>query len=800
MVGSFLLRWILSLWVKVKVLPSASEKVDALKGKKVCYVMYSDVCSKQVVLEQVCRDLALPLPSEGVQWKDGEEKVSIFVLNRVKNKFYDPAPKKLNRLINAVKSEKIDDILVVPVSVFWGRSPRKSDSFLGSLFTDGGFRSNIISRFFAILFNGRQTVLRYSEPVSLRGLVDGNQETHFLTRKLSRVLRLHFARTRLAMIGPDQPSPKKLANELLSMPLVQQAIEREVRVKKITLKEAEKQANSYSQEIAAVINIRAQLLLEKLLSKLWNKLYDGIVLHHFSRIERLSHEHQIVYVPSHQSHMDYLVLSYVLFEKGLAPPHVAAGINLNIPIVGPWIRRCGAFFLRRTFKGNVLYGAVFESYMEYLASKGTAVEYFVEGGRSRTGKKLKAKPGLLAMSVRSYLRDHKRSVVFVPVNFAYEKLVEGETYINELSGKPKKTESVMGVLRSIKALKEHFGEVHVNFGAPIMLNEILDKKAPDWRRAESADKQNWVPAVVETLGQRIMAGINQATHVNAVGLLAMTMLSVPKQKIAEGDLASQIDLYLALLKVVPYSQDVTVTELDGKAIIAYGEEFGLIQRQQHTMGDIIAVEPHQAILMTYFRNNVVHLFALPSFIACCFLSNPTLQKKQVVHWFKLVYPFLKAELSMQWGARQLTAVTNKTLACLSGEGLIQENDGVLSMSQSEVMRMTALSKGVLLSLERYYLTVVILKDKGSGVLSRMELEKSCSEVAERLSMLYEINSPDFFDKALFKGFIEMLFEQKILWAGENGKLTYGPALDAIIDDAGLVLSHQIRRSVHQLVK
>ncbi|MFT6625544.1 MAG: glycerol-3-phosphate O-acyltransferase [Cycloclasticus sp.] len=435
-----------------------------------------------------------------------------------------------------------------------------------------------------------------------------------------------------------------------------------------------------------------------------------------------------------------------------------------------------------------------------MANKGTAVEYFIEGGRSRTGKRLKAKPGLLAMSVRNYLRDHKRSVIFMPVNFAYEKLVEGETYINELSGKPKKTESVAGFLRSIKALKEHFGEVHVNFGTPIMLNELLDNQAPNWRREASAEKQAWVPRVVNKLGLQVMAGINKATHVNAVGLLAMTVLSAPKQAMTEDDLVSQINLYLKLLKTVPYSKDVTMTELDGAGVVAYGEEFGLIKRNLNELGDIIKVETHQAILMTYFRNNIVHLFALPSFVACCFLSNSTLNKKQVIHWFKLVYPFLKTELSMHWNTRQLNAVISKTLTCLTEEGLLEDNSTTLSIVPAEIMKMNALSKGVLLSLERYYLTLVVLKAKGPGVLSRISLEKLCSQVAERLMMIYQLNSPDFFDKALFKGFIEMLFEQRIIWADEKGKLTFGAELDVIIDDAGLVLSQEIRRSVQQLIR
>lgn len=800
MKGSFLLRWLLSFWVKTSVLPKESDWVEHLKGKNVCYVMHNDLAAKQVMLEKTCVSLGLPLPSAGVHWQDGRTETAFFSLEQSKQSYYDPAPKLLNELLEAVKSGDCDDVLIVPVSVFWGRSPKKSGTFLASMFTDEGTSSTRFSRFLSILFNGRQTMLRYSEPVSLKSFLHEQQPTAFLTRKLTRVLRLHFARTRLAIIGPDQQSPKQLANELLAQPIVQRAIEREIKLKKTSQEKVESQAKGYAQEIAAVINIRAVLFLEKILSWLWHKIYDGVELHHFNRIETLSREHQIVYVPSHQSHIDYLVLSHVLFDKGLALPHVAAGINLNIPVAGPLLRRCGAFFLRRSFKGNVLYGAVFEAYMGYLASKGTAVEYFVEGGRSRTGRRLKAKPGLLAMSVRSYLRDHKRSVVFVPINFAYEKLIEGETYISELSGKAKKAESMMGMLRSLKALKQHFGQVHVNFGSPIVLNDLLDAQSPEWRREPISSMQDMVPTVVENLGRQIMSGINQATHVNAVALLAMALLNTPKQAMAEDDLQQQISLYLRLLEVVPYSKDVSYTELDAQGVIGYGEEFGIIQRNEYRLGDIISVEPHQAVLMTYFRNNILHLFTLPSFIACAFLSNSSLEKKQVTHWFKLVYPFLKAELSLYWSMRQLNNVAEKVLSCLIDQGLVEQDGEKLSLVSQEVVQMSTLSKAVLLSLERYYLTAVILQKKGSGVMTRMELEKLCGQTAERLSMLYELNSPEFFDKALFKGFIEMLFSQQIIWADKNGKLAFGKALESILTDASLVLNYNMRRSVQHLVK
>jgi glycerol-3-phosphate O-acyltransferase len=795
---SFLIRWLLSFWIKVKVLPKGETWTETYKGKKVCYVMRSDVYSKHAVLEQVCRDMSMRLPSEGLQLGGFNEAMAEFSLDRIKDGYEDPAPAYLAKLIDAVKWSD-EDVLVVPVSIFWGRGPRKSDGLLSAMFTDEGGKSSLFARFLSILFNGRQTLLRFGEPVSLKRLVENNQASAFLTRKLTRVLRVHFARTRLATIGPDQPSPKKLADEIVQIDIVQQAIAREVGRKKMSQMDAEKQARAYALEIAAVINIRATLVLAKILGWLWNKLYDGIVLHHFSRVERLSREHQVVYVPSHQSHMDYLVLSYVLFNRGLAPPHVAAGINLNIPIAGPWIRRCGAFFLRRSFKGNILYGAVFEAYMGYLANNSTAVEYFIEGGRSRTGRKLKAKSGLLAMSVRGYLRNRKRSVVFLPVNFAYEKLVEGETYVNELSGKPKKSESVMGLLRSFKALKDHFGQVHVNFGSPIYLDKIIEAESPDWRKENAVDNKELVTKVVNRLGERIMSGINEATHVNAIGLLAMALLNAESQAMDEPALKRQLEIYLSLLQEAPYSKDVTRVDLDAAQIIAYGEDFGLLKRRGNGQVTTLFIEDSDAILMTYFRNNIVHLFVLPSFIACCFLGNESLTKKQAVHWFKLVYPFLKSELSMYWNNRQLTSAANKVIECMMSKSLMQESNGLLTVDSHQQQLMKELSGGVLLSMERFYLTVLILKRKGEGALSRFELEKVCGTTAEKLSELNGFNSPEFFDKASFKGFIEMLYTQGIIWANDKGKLTYGAVLESIIDDAGLVLSQQVRKNVDQIV-
>ena len=189
--------------------------------------------------------------------------------------------------------------------------------------------------------------------------------------------------------------------------------------------------------------------MEAALSRLWNRLYDGVVFGHVETLEQTAEGNEIIYVPCHRSHMDYLLLSYVIYVHGYAIPHIAAGINLNLPIVGRFLRKGGAFFIRRSFRGNALYTVVFMKYLAAIMARGHSIEYFIEGGRSRTGRLLQPKTGMLSMTVRSFLRDPGRPVVFIPVYFGYERIVEGTTYIGELSGKPKEKESVFGLLRTL---------------------------------------------------------------------------------------------------------------------------------------------------------------------------------------------------------------------------------------------------------------------------------------------------------------------------------------------------------------
>src|SRR5690606_38798402 len=319
--------------------------------------------------------------------------------------------------------------------------------------------------------------------------------------------------------------------------------------------------------------------ISSMLTPVWNRIYRGVLVHHLDEFKANAPGHEVVYVPCHRSHMDYLLLSYLLFTRGIVPPHIFAGINLNLPVIGTLLRKGGAFFARRRFRGNALYSAVFREYMAQLVAGGYSIEYFIEGGRSRTGRLLPPKGGTLAMTVRAYLRQPTRPVLFQPIYIGYEKLMEGNSYLDELTGKPKEKESIWQLLTGIpKVLRSNYGQVVVNFGEPIRLGEVLAEHATGWdgSAVSDDDKPIWLSNTVDALADRIQVNVNRAADVNPINLLALALLSTPKHAMGESDLLAQIALSKTLLAELPYSDRVTVTPHAPAEIVAHGEEINVL--------------------------------------------------------------------------------------------------------------------------------------------------------------------------------------------------------------------------------
>ncbi len=804
---NWLLHRLLALWVRFKVVPEDAGARLRGRGHPVCYVLERRSAADLAVLQNVCARFKFPRPGKRLAGAGGTLH-SYFYLSRLRGVWNERLdrrpPPQIAQLLRSLDADPDLEVDLVPVAVYWGRAPQREKSWFQLLLGENWALTTRLRKVLQVLFNGRDTRVEFEEPISLRSLLGEESGLAVRGRRVTRTLRALYVQRRTARIGPDLSHRRTVVTRLLRTRAVRAAVAQLMREKGISRRAALSEAVGYAKEIAANYSHVFVRFFEPVLTWLWSRLYDGVDVGHLETLECVAQGNEIIYVPCHRSHMDYLLLSYVIYVNGYAVPHIAAGINLDLPIVGRFLRMGGAFFIRRRFRGNALYTVVFMKYLAAIMARGHSIEYFIEGGRSRTGRLLKPKTGMLSMTVRSFLRDPVRPVVFVPVYFGYERIVEGATYVGELSGKPKEKETVLGLVRSLRKLREKFGRVRVNLGEPIALDEVLDRHGP-WRqrRFEDETRVSWVAAAVDELAGRIMCNINAAAAVTPVNLLATILLALPRQALPEGDLERQIDLYRALLGGIRYSDRVTVTELPGREVIAYGEAMKVLQRHSHPLGDILRMSDESAVLAAYFRNNVLHLFAMPSLIACAFVSNAAVRHEDIRRLAGRIYPYIAAELSLRWSEQELPEVVDRVLGELARHGLI-ESDVERAVwrrpppSTVQAMQLSILSQATIQTVERYYLAIALLLEAGSGAISQSVLEQRCQLAAQRIAMLHGLNSPEFFDRSLFENFIDLLRRRGVVRSSATGTLEFDEVLMRVAADAQFVLSEQIRHSILQV--
>jgi glycerol-3-phosphate O-acyltransferase len=802
------LRRLLYLWVRSETINQSSFTLNLDRSRPVFYALQSPSLSDLAVVDTECRKAGLPRPILPVDVGNLLEPAAFFYLTPepdwLGRQDKRGAPPTLERLVSAISQNASEDAQIIPVSVFWGQSPDSESSPWKLLFADSWAVTGRLRRLVSILILGRKTRVQFSAPIHLRELVQENKGHERTLRMTQRILRVHFRNLKTAVIGPDLSHRRNLVKGLLDEPLVKQAILEEAERENIPESKAQANALRYGNEIASDYTYSAIRFLEVVLSWFWNKIYDGIKVSHIEGVQDVAQGHEVIYVPCHRSHIDYLLLSYLLFRNGLTPPHVAAGINLNMPVIGSLLRRGGAFFMRRTFKGNPLYSAVFNEYLHTLFTKGFPVEYFVEGGRSRTGRMLQPKTGMLAITLRSFLRNSRMPIVFVPVYIGYERVLEGRTYLGELRGAAKKKESFFDIFKVIGALKQRFGQVSVNFGEPIKLAEFLDHEQPSWREQALGPqyRPGWLNETTQRLGERVAQGLNEAAAINPVNLVALALLSTNKLALDDQAMARILDLYLNLLRRVPYSPHTTLPEGDGKALIEYVKGMNLLSEQKDALGKILYLDEQNAVLMTYYRNNVLHIVALPSLLASFFQSSSRMSRDQILRYTRALYPYLQSELFIRWPLNQLDAVIDQWLEAFVEQGLLRfENNVYLrpAPSSRHFVLLTLLSRVIAQTLQRFYMAISLLLNSGQNSISAEELEDLCTVMAQRLSILHGLNAPEFFDKSLFRHFIQTLLDLGVLHKDPAGKLSYHELLGELAEGAAKrVLPAEIRLSIRQV--
>ncbi|GAA5965561.1 hypothetical protein JCM3765_007380 [Sporobolomyces pararoseus] len=319
----------------------------------------------------------------------------------------------------------------------------------------------------------------------------------------------------------------------------------------------------------------------------------------------------LLILPCHKSHIDYLTISWLFFRLGLSLPHIVAGENLNMPVVGPALAKCGAFFIRRSFGNDPIYNTVVKDYIEQLLIGGKNIECFIEGSRSRTGKLLPAKLGVLKYVLEALESGKIEDCWLCPISLQYDKVIETESYVNELLGNPKEKESLGGLLLNTRVIQLELGRIDVRFQKPFSLKNWLKDQlerrssappGPDGKRPRKDQA-----TILKALGYEVLGGINDVQIVMPAGLLGAVLLTIRGRGVGKSELIKRV-LWLkeAIEKRGGQVADfgsMTVEEVVDRTLVILkdlvGETPGLIEPTYH---------PIDRFRLSFYRNQVIHLF------------------------------------------------------------------------------------------------------------------------------------------------------------------------------------------------
>ena len=599
------------------------------------YILDSDSLADRLLLELGCEASRLPEPLT----LDPNAPNAYFCLNHREGFWGRRSARGDARSTSLKVDPAIGDELatrLIPVSIYWGHQPDRALSLWKVLLSDQWASTSKFRKILCIALTRRHILVHFGDPLDVDELTNDLPSAALKTKRIHRLLRRHFKSQKQSIIGPDLSHRRTLLDELLAAPAVDAAIMTVAEASERPRHRVAAQAYRYASEIASDQSYRVIRFFSIILTWLWNRLYNGIEVSHLERVRAVSDNAEIVYVPCHRSHIDYLLLSYVLYHNGLALPHIAAGINLNLFLVGPLLRRAGAFFMRRSFKEDLLYKAVFDEYIHLLLSKGYSLEYFVEGGRSRTGGMLTPRPGMINMTLRGYYRDHHRDIQFVPVYFSYERVLEISSYLDERKGHQKKTESLGDLFGVFRYFKLDFGQVSVNFGEPISLEQFLSMRVDSDLEMIEPDKHK---AICRELGHHIVQGINAAIPVNPTQILATLFVHAGHLEIPEERLRRQLRFLTTLIEA---DQISSIFDQSDAQIIDYFLSTSGAERQLRDGEPMITITPGGLIDMRYYSNSVTHLFVLPSLIANRLIQEPMIDPEPFFDQLTVLAPLLNA--------------------------------------------------------------------------------------------------------------------------------------------------------------
>ena len=532
-------------------------------------------------------------------------------------------------------------VFLVPISFFRGRVFRRQEGRLSAFAYSVHDAPSDLKKLLTYRFNREDLLFNIGRVIDLPGFLSSHRTLgeSRLARRLNNSLQRELAQEERAVWGPLLLPRHAIAERVFEGREVAGTLAKMAQDRGIPERKLWREARGYFWEIAANFNGFAFGIIEVLFKQIWRRMFSGVEVRGLERVVECVKQHPVVLVPCHRSHFDYMVLSYIFREHFLSPPHIAAGINLSFWPVSSLLRGSGAFFIRRSFEDNEVYKLVFHRYLTTMIRQGYTLEFFIEGGRSRTGKILTPKLGMLSGVVRAFLGGVRRDLYLVPVSIHYGRIAEESAYDAELSGAKKQKESFGALLKARSVLKQRHGTVYVSFAEPMSLRATLGERLGRFAEGQNDPVvQEEQRRFVQKLGFRILHEVNEAAVVGATSLSSTVLLSSPRgsSRFDEFAIAARALSELLRWRGVAFTPSLerNLGQANFGEITAFLASSGLISVGEGDAGRVLQVPVGKRKVLDFYKNNTIHFFLLPSLLAHAYVRGvPRTDLKEELWWW-----------------------------------------------------------------------------------------------------------------------------------------------------------------------
>ncbi|MBN1546213.1 MAG: 1-acyl-sn-glycerol-3-phosphate acyltransferase, partial [Syntrophaceae bacterium] len=722
--------------------------------------------------------------SEAVRFQNGKQEITVEILKQdsavlhlgSSRRVNDAAVEEALKEVVHLQEESPRPVFIVPLLISYGRRRDIQDESLFNILFGQYDDVGKVRRIITLLRYAKKITVIPAEPLNLHAYLEENDglASEDLPMRLRGELIDRIDEEREITVGPILKSRREFIDVILQDREFNKYLQNIAETEKKPMPAMVKEASRYLNEIAADYSETFVEIWDKVLTWLWKNIYDGVIIDRkgMARVRRISRQMPLVVVPCHRSHIDYLLLSYVFYKENIQLPFVAAGINLSFWPIGYIFRKSGAFFIRRSFKGLDLYSEVFSRYVKAMMDERMPIEFFIEGGRSRTGKMVMPKFGLLSMILKAYHDRGEGNLGIIPVYIGYDRVVEEKSYIKELEGVAKAGEKASDVIRSRKVVKKRYGHVYVNVGEPILVRDYLERQGFELNALDERERQ----ALYRKISYEIALAINRVSVVTPSSLAAAAFLAHDRKGIRHNLWKAAIDAfrdYLAYCQApfsITFERDVSAVE---KAVELFMRDqmITVVNAEKATDfegGRTYNLESEKRLIMDYYKNMIVHYFIPISFIGLSALAGD--EKENMLVGLSDDYVFLKKLFRHEFIFDDDTPVDVEIrdgLAYLEERGYIEYEAGRVKKATFELTAggremLTAFAGLLQAYLESYWLvtrSVTLLEHQGQE-------EKEWLREIRHLGLKYyqngEIRRYESLSQQNFQGAIRFLTETGLI--------------------------------------